>query len=199
MSDLHEFVGKVDEASPREWDYLGLGPDGRLREPELNIDTVASALADIERGKRCQLKPVWQRGHSNLLHTSNWEECNGAPESAIRIITRALREGQEDLIKRALDLSVDSKAQILLRRLADRMHRLAPGSQPVTREDWLKCEFVPPSKQEVERALEERYPEIYAKLPKKDGKGGPRLHPKIWRGAGLKDKLSQARGYKPGS
>lgn len=172
---------------------------GGAEEP-LSVSCVFYALMAIRKGKSRELKPVSLRLSPGYFDRANWEEVDRPPEDAVRIITRALQAGAkgEKMIKDALELKPRAKGAILARHIARDLTK-PKGGWPKTdgdqeRFDWDTAEWVKPSKREVERELESRYPKVYAKLSMKDGSGGKLLRSEFWEDAGLKDAIDQSRG-----
>lgn len=170
-------------------------------EEPLSIPAVFYALMAIRKGKsREQKSGSLQRSSAEYFNPANWEDVNRPPDDAVRIITRALQAGAkgEKMIKNALELKSRAKGTILARHIARKLTK-PKGGWPKNEENWDQfnfdtVEWVKPSKQEVERELERLYPEIYKKIPKKDGNGGPLLRSDFWDEAGLKEAIGQARG-----
>lgn len=171
-------------------------------EEPLSIPAVFHALMEIRNGKSRELNTESSRPvREQFRDPTCWVELNRPPENAVRIITRALQAGAkgEELIKKALELKPRAKGAILARSIARKLAE-PKGGWPQNEENWERfnrdsVEWVKPSKADVERALEARYPEIYDVLPKKDSSGGKRLHPRFWEEAGLKEAIDQSRGY----
>jgi len=172
-------------------------------EEPLSIASVFAALMEIRKGKSRELKPyLRQPSPDRFFDPANWEDVDRPPEAAVKIITRALQAGAkgEQLIKKALELKPRAKGGILARHIAGKLTKPKDGwpknEEERKRFNWDTVEWVKPSKGEVERALESRYPKIYDSLPKKDGNGGKLLRSDFWDDAGLKNEIDQARGYR---
>ncbi len=172
-------------------------------EEPLSIAAVFDALMAIRKGKSRELKPyLHQPSPDKIFDSANWEDVDRPPEAAVRIITRALQAGAkgEKLIKKALELKPRAKGAILARHIARKLTK-PKGGWPINQEDWDgfnsdTVEWVKPSKGEVERELEIRFPEIYESLPMKEGNGGKLLRSEFWDDAGLKGAIDQTRGYR---
>lgn len=171
-------------------------------EEPLSVASILYALMEIRQSKSRQLKPGSSRAQSSsMLDPENWEIVDRPSDVAVRIIARALQSGRkgEDLIKKALELKPRTKGAILARTIARDLTK-PRGGWPTTKEMlepsyFDTVEWIKPSKQQVERELEERYPEIYKKIPKKDSNGGKVIRYDFWDDAGLKDVIDQARSY----
>jgi hypothetical protein len=175
---------------PPPWD-----PD--YEEP-LNLAAVFEALVAIRNGKSRQLKSLQHQPFPEKFHPENREVVDRPPNRAVRMITQALQAGPEGfrLIKQALALKPQAKGVILARFFARKMTK-PKGGWPKTDDEFEKfdrdaVEWIKPSKQEVEHALREGFPNIYKLIAKKDGAAAG-LKAEFWEDAALKDVLNQQR------
>ncbi|QTN33154.1 hypothetical protein HZ994_12805 [Akkermansiaceae bacterium] len=169
----------------------------------LSVASVYFALEEIHKSRSLRCLPYSRQAFPDrLLCRENFEEVDLPPEDAIRVITRALREGEKGkkILKAALELKPPAKGAILARYIANEL-TIPEGGWPSKddEERWQdvvsdKVKWQKPTKRQVERELEKRYPEIYERLSKKDGNGGKLLRSNFWDDAGLKEVIDQSRG-----
>lgn len=173
------------------------------KDEPLSVSSVYAALMEIKESKSRRLLPLSRRPFPDQLLTyENFETVDLPSEDAIRVITRALRDGErgKKLLKAALELKIPARGKILARYIARKLMIPKGGWPDEDNEeafdnfDSSKVEWVKPTKQQVERELENQYPEIYKALSTKDGKGGKLLRSDFWDDAGLKNVLDQTRG-----
>lgn len=169
----------------------------------LSVASVYFALEEIHKSRSLRCLPYSRQAFPDrLLCRENFEEVDLPPEDAIRVITRALREGEKGkkLLKAALELKTRAKGAILARYIANELTTPEGGWPSEDDEERWKdvvsgnVKWQKPTKWQVERELDRRYPEIYENLTKRDGASS--LRSDFWDDAGLKKVIDQTRGYR---
>jgi hypothetical protein len=169
----------------------------------LSVASVYVALQEIQESRSFRCLPYSrQASPDRLLCRQNFEEVDLPSEDAIRVITRALREGEKGrkLLKAALELKTRARGAILARYVAKQLTTPEggwPGEDD--KERWKdvvsgNVKWQKPTKWHVEQELDRLYPEIYKRLSKKPGTNS--LRSDFWDDAGLKEAIDQIRGYR---
>jgi hypothetical protein len=172
-------------------------------EEPLSVASVYFALEEIHKSRSLRCLPYSRQPFPDrLLCRENFEEVDLPPEDAIRVITRALREGEkgQKLLKAALELKTRAKGVILARYIANALTTPEGGWPGEDDEERWKdvvsgnVKWQKPTKWHVEQELDRLYPEIYESLSKKPGTNS--LRSDFWDDAGLKEVIEQIRGYR---